>query len=438
MNLVIPSYKRASILNSKTLPALREHGIPKEMINIFVVQSQEEEYQKTLDPSLYNILVVGEEGLVPQRNFIERYYPTGSKIVSLDDDIQAINLNGNYPSLLNFFENAFRELEEQNAFIWGVYPVNNSFFYNKAQPITTDLKYIVGAFYGFINRPNDPELEISICKENGNKEDVERSIKYFLKDGKVVRFNHISFKTKYYGKDGGGLGTKEARLEKMKEGALALKSAYPDITSVKIRKNGLYEITFKNPTKKKPKKVVEKKGEEEPPAPYFVGAITEEDCKTVLELLSKISIRINSLGRGRSTTFGTHRAMTLGYIKARVSRVVGLSAYSKKYPDLYNAVVELGKKFCPFEFTSIHVNHNVVCPRHLDANNVGVSCIVSFGDYEGCELVIEPPRGSVGENKTFNTKYNPLVFDGSSQYHFNTPLLSGTKYSLVFFNAPQK
>lgn len=77
--------------------------------------------------------------------------------------------------------------------------------------------------------------------------------------------------------------------------------------------------------------------------------------------------------------------------------------------------------------TTIHVNNNVVCPRHLDPSNSGSSVIVSFGDYEGCDLVIE----GYG---TFNTNLKPILFNGAKLYHYNTPLISGNKYSLVFFN----
>ena len=51
------------------------------------------------------------------------------------------------------------------------------------------LTFIIGAFYGFINRPNDSDL-LTTIDHYGNKEDVERSIRYWLKDGNVVRSMH--------------------------------------------------------------------------------------------------------------------------------------------------------------------------------------------------------------------------------------------------------
>jgi len=55
-----------------------------------------------------------------------------------------------------------------------------------------------------------------------------------------------------------------------------------------------------------------------------------------------------------------------------------------------------------------------------------MSCIVSIGDYTGCNLVIE--------NKKYDAKYNPIVFNGSLIEHWNTDDLVGDKYSLIYYN----
>jgi hypothetical protein len=116
----------------------------------------------------------------------------------------------------------------------------------------------------------------------------------------------------------------------------------------------------------------------------------------------------------------------MGMIRARKTREYGLSYNSKKHPELYDALMRLGKTIVPFPFNAIHVNNNVVCPRHLDPYNTGSSVIVSIGDYEGCELEIE----GFG---VFDTNCHPLLFNGAKYYHWNKPLISGDKYSFVFF-----
>jgi hypothetical protein len=106
------------------------------------------------------------------------------------------------------------------------------------------LNYIVGAFYGIINRPKLKAIQLTITKENGQKEDVERTLKYFLTDGIVVRFNKIVFETKYYGKEG-GLGTFENRIKPMMEASKRLKKQYGEYGDIKVRGNGMAEFVLK-------------------------------------------------------------------------------------------------------------------------------------------------------------------------------------------------
>jgi hypothetical protein len=164
-------------------------------------------------------------------------------------------------------------------------------------------------------------------------------------------------------------------------------------------------------------------------SPKFLSEINPDDYLEVYTLLEGTTIPHITGNTGRAASFGPHRAMTLGMIKARGTKHYGLSSYSKKYPELYDAVVRFGQKICPIPFSAIHINHNVVCPRHIDGNNVGDSVIVSLGDYEGGKLFIE----GHGE---FDTNCRPLLFNGSKCFHWNTPILGGNKYSLVFFHNP--
>jgi hypothetical protein len=431
--IVVPSYKRAAICNAKTLSTLHQLGIPKERINVFVVKEEYNLYLSTLNPLYYNQLVIGVKGLVQQRRFIELSYPEGTRIVSIDDDIQSLNLTfSQYKSADELFTAAFEECDKQNCFLFGLYPCNNPLILQRNKEITSHLTFIIGAFYGFINQPHDEALALTISpKYNGNKEDVERSIKYFLRDGKVLRFNRVSFKTKYYGKDGGGLGTLNDRIIPMREATLEILEAYSKLTRKKVRPNGLYEVVFPSPKGvticiSKAKQI---KSEEIEPPIQLPELTNPEDYLEVYNLLCNTTVKLNSNKSGR-LSFGKHRSMVLGFIKARVTRVFGLSYESKRNPELYQAVLELGKKICPFEFNAIHINEDVVCPRHLDPGNVGKSLLLSLGDYNGCNLVIE----NYGE---YNTNCKPIVFDGSSSWHYNTPLLSGKKYSLVYFTSPK-
>jgi hypothetical protein len=221
----------------KTINTLEKHNIPKESITIYVVQEEEEEYKKKFPD--YKI-VVGVVGLVAQRQFIMDQYPEGTPLVFMDDDLDEIDLSMTNFTLQEFIDHAFQQCKEHKAYLWGIYPVYNPFFRKARSELSTCLNYIVGCFYGVIVRKN-PNLQLAT---HGNKEDVERSIKYFIEDGIVLRFNKVAPKTKYYGSVG-GLGTKKERLESMKKESLNLQESFSDYGRIKIRKNGLYEFVLR-------------------------------------------------------------------------------------------------------------------------------------------------------------------------------------------------
>jgi len=256
----IPSYKRSEVCRDKTLATLKKMNIPSSKIYVYVANKEEhEEYEKVLDKKTYNKLVVGIKGLVPQRQFIMEQWPEGKHIVFFDDDVQSIDLTMSSrfkgKSLESFFKEAFKECKTQKSSIWGVYPVFNPFFRKSRPEVSTCLNYIVGAFYGIINRPKLAAIRLTITKENGQKEDVERTIKYFIEDGIVLRFNRIGFVTKYYGKSG-GLGTFEARLKPMLEASQKLKKQYPEYGEISTKTGGMTEFRLK----KLPSKYAEPKG----------------------------------------------------------------------------------------------------------------------------------------------------------------------------------
>jgi hypothetical protein len=252
----IPSYKRAEVCRDKTLATLHKHKIDPKKVFVYVANKEDYDlYKETLDKSeatlgykTYNKLVIGIKGLVPQRQFIMNQWPQGKHIVFFDDDVQSIDLSlsprfkGH--NLDYFIKEAFKETETLKSYIWGVYAVYNPFFRKARKEVTTDLNYIVGAFYGIINRPKLKAIQLTITKENGQKEDVERTLKYFLTDGIVVRFNKIGFETKYYGKEG-GLGTFENRIKPMMEASKKLKKQYGEYGDIKVRGNGMAEFVLK-------------------------------------------------------------------------------------------------------------------------------------------------------------------------------------------------
>jgi hypothetical protein len=268
--VAIPTYHRSDIIGKKTLATLIRGKVPLEKIHLFVANDSEKAaYRNTLQIEyphypLKNIHV-GVKGITAQRRFISQYFPAQTPIVSLDDDVEQVyQLAGYRPfsssantqkrktqrhvsqnkenqrmvKLMNldtFFQRAFEYTLKHALAIWGVYPVNNPFF---MQPkTTTDLRFLIGGFYGYINRPTAPDLRVTVPI----KEDFENTLLHFKKDGGVVRFNGISYKSKNY--SSGGLEKAEARLESNRKASQILLKKYPEYVVEKpTRANGVTEI----------------------------------------------------------------------------------------------------------------------------------------------------------------------------------------------------
>jgi hypothetical protein len=424
MNFVIalPSYKRAERCNSKTLTTLAKMGISKSLITVFVVEEDLEDYQKSLNPEYYDKIVVGVKGIIAQREFITQYYSDGQYIVSVDDDLTDIDLSllDEPTSLLDFINNAFSNCLEHNAYLWGVYPVYNKFYReNQKKNLTTDLTFIIGAFYGYINRKNRPELKVP--PEIVEKGDIVNSILHYLLDGVVLRYNKVATKQLFYST--GGLGNVKQRIDNSVIAAKWINDNFSEFTRIKIRTNGLHEIVLK-PTKAK-----FHIANADTDNPTYLNEPDMDLVSNVYELLEQTVIPVLRNKSGRAATFGAHTAAVLGYIIPRVLRNRGktLSVFSQNNMELYEAAVALGKAICPFEFEAIQLNKNVVCPPHRDSGNNGKSVIISFGDYSGGELIID----GFG---TYDTNCHPLRFNGAKYLHFNNPIITGTKYSLVYFS----
>jgi len=399
--ICIPSYQRAEKLKKETLSTLFRFGVDREKINIFVVEEEYEEY-KLVNPD-YNI-IVGVKGLIHQKEFIENYFNEGDILLFLDDDITDFDLLDK--SFDEFVMEAFRECLKHNGYIFSIYPVWNKFISEKQKYLTTCLNFCIGGFYGIKNRRNE-NIKVNIYD---GRDDVERSIKYFIEDGIVLRFNQIGFKTKFFSQ--GGLGLLKERYEDINKSANEFLLKYPTYGKIKERKNGIQEFVL-NKIIATPKHL-----------PIFQFNISSNTFINLFSQLEKIRINYRV---GLSNRLGKFRGCVWGISKARYSGKIGLSMYSVKFQEIYQEIVRIGKLICPFDFTSIQMNKNLVCPIHTDRNNVAKSLLVSFGDYAGNNIIVN--------EKEYNTNCRPLIFNGAELEHYNSPQISGTKYSLIFFDS---
>ena len=246
--IAIPSYKRAETLKNKTLALLQKYGISPELINIFVANQEEKElYEKTL-PKYYNQIIVGVVGMRAIRNFIQDYYPEGANILNMDDDIQALQVRLNdqeckeLEDLSKLIEQGFELVKNKKCHLWGIYPLVNAMFMHT--DITFDLQYIIGAFWGVVNT-HDKNTYVTL----DDKEDFERTIKFYIKDGRVVRFNGIGVLSAYYTEPGGM--QVERNEERVRHSGMELLNRYPMFCEWNRARKKHFEIRLVDKRKRK-------------------------------------------------------------------------------------------------------------------------------------------------------------------------------------------
>jgi hypothetical protein len=246
--VAIPSYKRAETLRDKTLVVLKEQGIPARKIHVFVATAEEKKtYEDTLVKGTYGSLIMAIPGMAAVRNFITGHYPVGTRIVNMDDDIKgfleysptAKRHEAPLRNLDQFIREAFADSIKTGFRLWGVYPVANGYFM-KGGPPTTDLRYIIGAFWGIIN-PGPSVLKVTI----DDKEDYLRSIIMYLADGGVLRYRTVAPKTAYY-KEPGGM-QEERTMNRVTKSATILHESFPDLTALNAtKKSGYLELRLRD------------------------------------------------------------------------------------------------------------------------------------------------------------------------------------------------
>lgn len=108
----------------------------------------------------------------------------------------------------------------------------------------------------------------------------------------------------------------------------------------------------------------------------------------------------------------------------------GESKWNKKFPELFDSLKSLIHNHDPdFEFTTIQLNKNILCPKHTDKNNVGMSYIIALGDFQGGRLFID--NDAVDAVDAVDIKNKFVKFDGKNPHW--TEDFTGTRYSIIFF-----
>lgn len=247
--IAIPSYKRPETIKKKTLKVLESYNIDPSKITIFVANEDElASYKSSLKDSPYQNLVVGVPTIGAQRNFIERYYPEGTYLMMFDDDVEEVQKKISEQKLgrvedleKEIIIRGFEECEKVGAKTFGIYAAANAYFMKER--VYTKLCYVIASMFGVIIEHAD-----DLARVTNHGEDYEYSIRQYIRNGAVVRFDNYTVKSNYYKEDGGlqTIRTKEYVYESIKK----IADMFPDYCTMYIREStGNAELRLKDTRK---------------------------------------------------------------------------------------------------------------------------------------------------------------------------------------------
>lgn len=245
--VAIPSWNRPDALAAKTLAYLGATDLDPERIDVHVRgEAQAQLYRSTLNPDTYGRLVVYEAppGVRGARNHVARHYPEGFGLVSMDDDVEGVYERLSETELVkltrltSFIDLAFAETARTGYGLWGVYPIANPYFMKDR--VRTSLCPIVGPFFGHVVTGHECELATI-----DDKDDYQRTIEFYKRDGGVVRMERYAVDTKYYTGQG---GLQDYRTEASVEAvARHLADTYPEFcTYFTSKSRGAPEVRLKD------------------------------------------------------------------------------------------------------------------------------------------------------------------------------------------------
>ena len=230
--ICIPSLGRAQLLNDTTLELIRHLNVE---IYIFLTNHIDFlNYKDIIGKGFHYILDTKCVGIGNIRTKIRNYFPTGTKIIMLDDDLTDIKQKTNPEcNLYNLFNKMFATMEKEETKFAGCNPCGNTFFMKEGY--STNLRYTGGHLIAEIIR----EKEDRIAVTESHMEDYIANIEYFKKDKKLIRFNDVYVETKYYNPVGGicqQYGGLEERIKDAEKLAKELEVRYAGFAKAHYKK----------------------------------------------------------------------------------------------------------------------------------------------------------------------------------------------------------
>jgi len=453
--ILVITYNRVERCYKKTLSVLKENNIPSSLINL-VVHNEEQStlYRQGIPKEYYNKIIVTNEnkGATGQMNWIYRHYKKGQKLLKLDDDISAIyKVQGDKlvktNTLKSIIDEGFKLCDENGFKLWGLYPVPNAYFMKSKKEYSTDLRFIVGALMGIINEKIQLDSDIKI------KNDYEYSIKSYLNNGGLIRFNRLSFKYDISKNEG-------ERIKTMNRDADILTRRYPSLVKRNSRRDThtpMGEILLRrgegvdsdSESEVDGGKLINQELDRDNPdnTQVFVDKIVlTPKIKNLQQLLVKLIEEANippvstgfyhSGSKKRGEIVGTKGyTFNLGGGRRRFLPV-GEFSQNKKNPELFKTIVSYANEILPsgFEYSVITLNKNLKAKKHKDGGNDGLGCITFLGDYTGGGLYIYDDK----DKPTLYDSHNVVIaFNGAKLAH-KTQDFKGNRYAMIFYQQKNK
>ena len=190
--IAIPTFDRVDTFRKKTYTKIIQKYKLEKYCTLFIQSDKDANDYKELAPELKQVR--SPKGYLNTLNFISKYYPKNAKVVKMDDDLTGIfKLTGDKLTKVNnaydLFNKTFAIMVNTGSSLGGFYPIPNAGFMKDRKAITTDLRFIVGSLYCFINK--NIKLRID------GKSDFEFTIENYIRDGKVIRLNNYTKRYDY-------------------------------------------------------------------------------------------------------------------------------------------------------------------------------------------------------------------------------------------------
>lgn len=244
----IPTYRRPDALATLTLPLLLARGVAPVDIEVWLSDPQEADaYRAALAGRGLPVVPLcdGLRTLKANRFAAMQAHRVGAQLVFVDDDVRDVlqlRADGKLhpaPDLPEVAARGFRECAHLGVRLWGISPVANAYFMRAGAK--AGLLFAVGYLYGLVN-----DQGAVAATQLDEKEDYERTLRCWARDGAVVRLADVAARSVVY-KGGGGM-VDGRTVEAQQLAVHQLETWWPKNVRRNTRRKGPYpEITLHAP-----------------------------------------------------------------------------------------------------------------------------------------------------------------------------------------------